>query len=521
MIFFTENPVIFNEGDFYTVQNMAGLPSLPAGKIAIGQGYRLVASPGAPVISGSISFQYLGNDALTEGVDEEDLALHFWDGSAWQVVATSVSTYFNLASGPSQGPGVYALLAGKTIPAIQNVTPPSATNDVTTTLVISGGYFLAPLRVRLVGPTATYTLPVQSIAPHAVSAVVTRGLRAGDYRVEVVSLNQPGGAIVSPTPGAFALFDAANACFYDFFESGSSQWELGGAWDIVAFPGGGYAITDSPGGNYDSATAPAITRTTAITSVPFSLNGCSMPLLAFRHDYILASVGPSRDVGRVQISTDGGATWETLTGYTGGGFFGNQVWQPRETGAGDEWSNPNWRTAEIGLSDYSGTVQLRFVLEVDRDISDRGWLIDDVMVVAGTQKQADLQIGLTRSGGDAVVGGEKVNYTLAITNAGPHALDAQVTGIFPAAAVASARTSAACWAADGLRCYFDELTGTRTITLTLFTTITYSGTLTTTAEITPLYPYALDSTLGNNHIVDRSVRITPPAGFIYLPLVVK
>ena len=78
-----------------------------------------------------------------------------------------------LASAPSEGPGVYALLAGVTAPAISSVSPSAGTNDVTNTLVISGGYFLPPLEVILVDGSVTYTLPVAAISPISVTAVVS------------------------------------------------------------------------------------------------------------------------------------------------------------------------------------------------------------------------------------------------------------------------------------------------------------------------------------------------------------
>jgi len=156
MIFFTENPNIFNEGEFYSVQNMASLPPLPEGKVAIGQGYNLAASPNVTrVISGSISFQYLTMDVLVEKVDEEELTVHFWghesrDGSGWQALETTRNTYYNLASAHSQGDGVYALLAGVTVPHVEAVDPPMATNGAPVTLTISGSGFLPPVKVALI-----------------------------------------------------------------------------------------------------------------------------------------------------------------------------------------------------------------------------------------------------------------------------------------------------------------------------------------------------------------------------------
>ncbi len=115
MIFFTDNPILFEEGDFYTIQTMSGLPALPPGRSVIGQGYNLVASPGAPVFAGSISFQYLGSDVLASGVDEEDLTIYFWDGSAWHILPTVRDPYYNLASARSEGAGIYALMASTEI----------------------------------------------------------------------------------------------------------------------------------------------------------------------------------------------------------------------------------------------------------------------------------------------------------------------------------------------------------------------------------------------------------------------
>jgi subtilisin-like proprotein convertase family protein len=117
MIFFTENPIVFNEGEFYTVQTMADLPPLPPGRTLVGQGYSLVASPNITrVLTGSISIQYLGADVLAAAADESNLTMYFWNGNEWTALPTVLDTYYNLASTPSQGEGVYALMASVKIP---------------------------------------------------------------------------------------------------------------------------------------------------------------------------------------------------------------------------------------------------------------------------------------------------------------------------------------------------------------------------------------------------------------------
>jgi hypothetical protein len=111
MIFFTENPVDFITGTFFTIQSMAGMPPLPPGRTLIGQGYNLVSSPGFTLPVGSVSMQYLSNDVLVAGAEESNLNLYYWDGNDWDLLKTVLDTNVNLASAPSRGEGVYALMA--------------------------------------------------------------------------------------------------------------------------------------------------------------------------------------------------------------------------------------------------------------------------------------------------------------------------------------------------------------------------------------------------------------------------
>ncbi|MCB0194457.1 MAG: VCBS repeat-containing protein [Anaerolineae bacterium] len=381
-------------GQFYAIQDMAGLPPLPADKVAIGRGYNLFAT-GFPAETalrdGSVSFQYRGNDVLVEQRSEAELGIYFWDGERWQALNTQVNQTYNLASARSQGPGIYALLAGITTPTISDISPVS-TSQVTQTLVISGSRFLEPARVILVGATERYTLTARVVSSSTLATDIPANLETpgdvsvGAYEVWVENLNQPGGAARAVEPGRFARFAAAeDACFYDFFESGNSQWTGSGDWDIVTLePDANRAMSDSPSGNYRSAVGSDPTVTTAITSTSFDLAACPAANLTFRHDFILAELGSSQDQARVEVSTDDGATWSELAQYSGGGIYDS----PAETRAAataqgnddSEWPDLTWKEETIDLSAYSGQVRLRFVLETDRTTADRGWVIDDVVV---------------------------------------------------------------------------------------------------------------------------------------------
>jgi subtilisin-like proprotein convertase family protein len=135
----------FEEGEFFTLQAAATLPSPPPWTTVVGQAYRLSASPNAPDLSGtSISFGYLGNE-VPPG-EEEWLKVYFWDGDVWQPLSTRLDTYHNVASAPTQGAGLYALMSSIEIslhgPGWDMFSyPVQATRPVTDALQSIGGYF--------------------------------------------------------------------------------------------------------------------------------------------------------------------------------------------------------------------------------------------------------------------------------------------------------------------------------------------------------------------------------------------
>jgi choice-of-anchor B domain-containing protein len=91
------------------------------------------------------------------------------------------------------------------------------------------------------------------------------------------------------------------------------------------------------------------------------------------------------DAGLVEISTNGGSSWQVIT-PTGGypavmnnsnsadacGFPNSQ---PAFTG-----SNLSWNPVSFDLSAYSGTIQLRWSFSTDGNSGGQGWWVDDVVV---------------------------------------------------------------------------------------------------------------------------------------------
>ncbi|NJN68619.1 MAG: VCBS repeat-containing protein [Chloroflexaceae bacterium] len=107
----------FETGEFYTLQAATRLRSIPPWVTPVGQAYWLSASANAPDLrQTSISFGYLGNEVPTG--EEHWLRVYFWDEAqqAWRNLPTSLDTYQNIASAPTQGAGLYALMSSIELP---------------------------------------------------------------------------------------------------------------------------------------------------------------------------------------------------------------------------------------------------------------------------------------------------------------------------------------------------------------------------------------------------------------------
>src|SRR5690606_14655899 len=83
-----------------------------------GQSYRLDAFPTSLVNGGTVSIQFTDAFGGVQAADADasSTAVYFWDGTSWTALPTTVGTPADvvdgvqLASAPSQGVGVYAVL---------------------------------------------------------------------------------------------------------------------------------------------------------------------------------------------------------------------------------------------------------------------------------------------------------------------------------------------------------------------------------------------------------------------------
>lgn len=145
--------------------------------------------------------------------------------------------------------------------------------------------------------------------------------------------------------------------FLDDAEGSGSNWVATGSWAITdeVSTSGSHCWTDSPGGPYPPG--PADSTLTLVN--PLDLSAAFQPVLSFTHMW---DFGPG-DLGSVEYSTDGGATWTSLALLLG------------DTSSG-------WRRARFDLTPLAGSpaVLLRFRITADASGTGDGWHIDDISV---------------------------------------------------------------------------------------------------------------------------------------------
>ncbi|MEE4270488.1 MAG: M14 family zinc carboxypeptidase [Thermoanaerobaculales bacterium] len=215
-------------------------------------------------------------------------------------------------------------------------------------------------------------LPVEGVVkagPFAAASGPATGsydlmLPAGTYDV-TASAEGYGSSEVSgvvAVAGETTVLDVALSPFAEIFsddaEGGNLGWIAEGAWALTdeASASPSHSWTDSPGGEYDddwniSLTSPAL---------DFSRHGGTT--LEFSHIYELED---GYDYGRVEISSDGGASWTTVASYDG---FASTSWT-REV-------------LDISSLDQVADARIRFRLDADFSNTEDGWHIDDIVIRA-------------------------------------------------------------------------------------------------------------------------------------------
>jgi hypothetical protein len=196
--------------------------------------------------------------------------------------------------------------------------------------------------------------------------------------------------------GGFAYLDTfvvtvGTTGFDDDVESGEGEWShgivtagYGDQWHISTARSNStshaWKCGDTAGGNYgDLLDAGLVTPT--IFLAPGSV-------LKFWHWIDAETYNSTRawDAGIVEISTDGGGSWDEITPQGG---YPYTIWDeaasaesPFAVGTPCFSGTHDWQQEEFDLAAYSGEVKIRFRFGTDVATNQEGWYIDDIYVGA-------------------------------------------------------------------------------------------------------------------------------------------
>ncbi|TKJ41137.1 hypothetical protein CEE37_05570 [candidate division LCP-89 bacterium B3_LCP] len=164
--------------------------------------------------------------------------------------------------------------------------------------------------------------------------------------------------------------------FSDDFDGGLSYWVSDGTYDQWCTE-----LADSLWTGMIAASSPHLTPYEPFSenwleiTTPFDLSSFVTASLSFVHWQYFE---PGYDFGEVQVSTDGGGSWETLAG----------PFEDQDVG---------WGSCYTNLTPYcgSGDVRFRWLIFSDESLEEQGWRIDEVEVMAAdtvVSVQPDTQI---------------------------------------------------------------------------------------------------------------------------------
>ena len=126
---------------------------------------------------------------------------------------------------------------------------------------------------------------------------------------------------------------------------------------------------------------------TSLVSPPLTVSDAESFVLTFRHRHKFeTSDGVFWDGSVIEITSDGGASWQDVSQYVDpgyGGTIGNQADNPLSDREGYTDTNPSWPgfdqvSLDFGTALAGKTVQVRFRIGTDQAASDEGWQLDDV-----------------------------------------------------------------------------------------------------------------------------------------------
>jgi len=263
------------------------------------------------------------------------------------------------------------------------------------------GVDMPNVTARLTSPTPEITILQDSVSLNTIghnevvsldtSFVIQVDSSASEWTVSSFSLdlsNETGVEFHFP----LSAFINQGFGYFSEVESDSALWshykvspDFRDGWDVSDYRNHSQTGTKSwklgnPGsGDYENSTDAALQTPRVF------LKDSSEYELTFWHwmDAELSSDNPSYawDGGRVEISNDGGTTWEVLTPEGGYPYLIVQnVDSPFAPDTPVFSGNHDWQQVTIPLDGYHGEILIRFHFGSDAHVTGEGWYIDDINV---------------------------------------------------------------------------------------------------------------------------------------------
>jgi carboxypeptidase T len=162
--------------------------------------------------------------------------------------------------------------------------------------------------------------------------------------------------------------------FSDDGINGLTRWQSGSNWGVSSTAySEPNSISDSPSGSYSNSSDNNLTMLNEI-----SLNGYHYVFLRFWTKW---SIEPSSDIGKIQITTDNGLSWQPLKSdlmHKPSGI-GKQI--TGDYGFDGYTPGSDWIFQEIDLSLFvNHRIKIRFILSSDGSDSRDGWYLDDINI---------------------------------------------------------------------------------------------------------------------------------------------
>lgn len=224
---------------------------------------------------------------------------------------------------------------------------------------------------------------------------------SGTYTVTATPLDPnyaPATAVVSVADSQAVLQNFVlypfTTLFFDDVESGNVGWTADPPWTIVteAAYSPTHSWTESPGGNYTH------NRNVSLTSPVFDLSDYQGIRLNY---WQICDTEATYDFCRVEVSTNGGASWQEVTRFDG--------------------RSSVWREIDLPLPMLDGQPNARFRFRFTSDVSVayNGWNVDDINLIGVSTDVGPLYgVALSPDMTHGAVPGEVVSYPVQISNMG-------------------------------------------------------------------------------------------------------